>query len=105
MGHVLQDHRAAGQRRCLGDDLVGGSAGYRQLREDLMQPLGRPQLGELGVDDPGVHRFGDLDELRLPLEHDEGQLVQGGSCGERGRQAALISRAKLDGQGADPDGS
>jgi hypothetical protein len=78
MGQVLQNHRAARQRRRLPDDLIGRRAGHRQLREHLVQALGGAQLRQLRVDDERVHGLGDLDELCLPLQHDQRQPVTGG---------------------------
>ncbi len=100
---VLQDDRAARQRGRLGDHFLGGRAGHGQLGEHLVQPLGRPQLGELGVDDPGVHGLSDLDELGLPLQHDQRQPVVTGGRDQRGRQAPGVARAELDRQAADAD--
>ncbi len=98
---VLQDDRAARQRGGLCHDLVRGRAGYRKLGKDLMEPLGGAELCKLGVDDAGMDGFSDRDELRLPLEDDEGQLMVGGSGDERGRQAARVARTELDRQAAD----
>ena len=93
---VLEDDRAACQCGGLCHDIFGGRTGDRQLGKDLVEPLGRAKLGKLGVDDPGVHRLGDLDELRLPLKDDERQLMVGGSSHKRGRQAARVARPELD---------
>ncbi len=103
MGQVLQDDRAAGQGGRLGYDLPGRGARYRELSEDLVQPLGRSELGQLGVDDERVHGFGDLDELRLPLQHDQRQLMVGRGGDQRRRQAPRIAGAELDPERADAD--
>jgi hypothetical protein len=105
VGQVLQDDRAAGQRGGLPDDLLGWRTRYRELGEDLMQPLGGPELGQLGIDDARVHGLGDLDELGLPLEHDQGQLMVTGRGDQGGGQAAGVPGPELDGQGADADRS
>ena len=100
---VLQDHRPPGQHRGLPHHLARWRTGHRQVGEHLVQPLRGAQLLELGVDDQRVHRFGDLDELRLPLEHDQRQPVPRRRRNQRSREAAGVPGAELDGQRADPD--
>jgi len=95
---VGQDHRTPGQRRRLPDDLLRRGPRHRQLGEHLVQALGDPQLVELGIDDPGVHRLGDLDERDLMLEGDERQRRSLGRVDQRGRQRPGVAPAKLHGQ-------
>ena len=75
---VGQDHRPAGQVRGLPNDLVRRRARHGKFGEDLVQPFRRAQFLELRVDDPGVHRLGDLDERDLALEGDQRQPAVGG---------------------------
>ena len=76
---VLQHDRVPADRGDLPDDLVGGGSLHRQLGEDLVQLLRGAQLGELLLDDPGVHGLGDVDERRLVRQHDHGEAeVLGG---------------------------
>jgi hypothetical protein len=98
---ILQDHRPAREQRRLPDDLVGRRPGHRQFGERLVDPFRRAQLGQLGVDDPRVHRLGDLDERHLAVEHDQRDAVPSGRLGQRVRQPA-VPAAQLHGQAADP---
>ena len=68
---VLQHDGAAGHPGRLPHDLGRLGALDRQLGEGLVHLGGRAQLGELGVDDPGVHRLGDRDEPGLAVQRDE----------------------------------
>jgi len=67
-----------------------------------VQALGGAQFLELGVDDHGVHRLGDLDEGHLALEGDQRQAGPGGGPDQRGGQRPYEPAAELDRQGADP---
>ena len=73
---VRQDHRPAREQGRLPEDLPGAGARHRQVGEHLVQPGRGAQLVQLVVDDPGVHRLGDLDERDLPAEHDQRQPVR-----------------------------
>ena len=98
MRQVGQDHRPSGQGRGLPDDLLRRGPGHRQLGEHLVQALGDPQLVELGIDDPGVHRLGDLDERDLALERDQRQPGLLGRGDQRARQRPGVAPAELHGQ-------
>jgi hypothetical protein len=97
---IGQDHRPSGQDRGLPDDLIGRGARHGKLGEHLVQALRCAQVFQLGVDDPGVHRLGDLDERDLALEGDQRQPATGGGPYQRIRQGSDVPSAQLNRQGA-----
>jgi hypothetical protein len=99
---VGQDHRPPGQGRGLPDDLIQRRAGHGQLGEHLVQPLGGAKLLELGVDDPGVHRLGDLHERDLALEGDQRQPAVRRRPHQDARQRPDVPAAELHRQRAHP---
>jgi hypothetical protein len=61
------------------------------------------QLIALAVDDPRVHRLGDLDEQDFPGEGDQCQVVFRRGRDQRRRQVFRIPAAQLDGEPAHAD--
>ncbi len=84
------------------DDLVRRRARDGQLGEDLVQPLGGAQFLQLGVDDHGVDRLGDLDEGNLALEGDQGQAAVGSGTDQHRWQRPHVPAAEFDRQRAHP---
>ena len=102
MRQVGQDHRPARQDRGLPDDLVWRCARHGEFGEDLVQPFRRAQFLQLRVDDPGVHRLGDLHERDLTLEGDQRQPAVDGGSHQNARQGTDVPPAQLHRQRADP---
>ena len=98
MRQVGQDHRPSGQGRRLLDDFLRRGPGDRKLGEHLVQALRDAQLVELGIDDPGVHRLGDLDERHLMLECDQRQSRTRSRGDQRSRQRPGVAPPELHGQ-------
>jgi hypothetical protein len=67
-----------------------------------VQALGGAQFLELGVDDQGVDRLGDLDEGNLALEGDQGQAESRRGPDERPGQRPHEAPAEFDRQRAHP---
>ena len=101
VGEVLQHDGMPRQTGHLADHLGRRCAVNGQLGEHLVQLLRRAQLGELGVDDLGVHRLGDVDEGRLAGPGDQRKAVLLGGRDERVGQLARVLAAQLDDQAAD----
>ena len=99
---VGQDHRPPGQGRGLADDLIQRCAGHGQFGKHLVQPLGGAKLPELGVDDPGVHRLGDLHERNLAREGDQCQPAVCRRPDQHARQRPDVPAAELHRQRAHP---
>ena len=96
MGQVLQHHRAARHPGGLAHDLGRLGALDRQLGEGLVDLLGGPQLGELGVDDARVDGLGDRDEPGLAVQRHERQAAPLGGPDQRRRQRPGVAPAELD---------
>jgi hypothetical protein len=103
VGEVLEDDGLPGHPGRLPDDLARVGPLDGQLGEGLVDLLGRPELGELRVDDPGVDGLGDGDEPGLAVERDEGEGPALGGAREGGRQRRAVPAAELDDQTGRPD--
>ena len=99
---VGQDHRPAGQDRGLPNDLVRRRSRHGEFGEGLVQTFRRAQFLKLRVDDPGVHRLGDLDERNLALEGDQRQPAVGRGADQGRRQGPDVPAAQLHREGAHP---
>src|SRR6266498_3938343 len=103
MGQVLEDYRAPGQPGGLPDNLGRAGAGHRQAGEHLVQPGRGAQFLALAVDDPRVHRLGDLDEQDLPGERDQREIVLGRGRDQRRGQPPGVPAAEFHGQAGHAD--